>query len=56
MVFPSGKQVVVMWNGNDPVSHVKAYLQLKTGIPREQQTLLWTGAEAPLVDEHTLVG
>ena len=55
VIFPSDKQVVVMWNRNDPVSHVKQYLEVKYGIPREQQVLQWVGAAKPLVNERKLV-
>ena len=50
VVFPSGKQVTVMWNRNDTVSHVKSYLEVKTGVPQTQQVLMWAGSESPLCD------
>ena len=53
-ISPSGKQVVVMWNRNDLISHVKKYLEVKTGLPYELQILRKGGAEKPLVDEHLL--
>ena len=34
VVFPNGNQVVVMWNRNDSVLHVKDRLEYKIGIPR----------------------
>ena len=54
VIFPNGKQVVVMWNRKDCVSHVKKYLELKTSLPRELQILHKKGVSTPLVDEHLL--
>ena len=52
--YPNGKLVVVMWNCNDLVSHVKERLQEKTGIPCQDQILQMRGVGSPLVDEHYL--
>ena len=54
VIFPNGKQVVVMWNRKDCVSHVKKYLEPKTGLPCELQILRKTGVATLLVDEHLL--
>ena len=49
-----GKQIVVMWNRNDRVSHVKKYLELKTGLPCGLQVLRKRGVEKPLVEDRLL--
>ena len=39
-----GKQLVVMWNRSDKVHYIKERLAIKTGVPREHQSLVWKGS------------
>ena len=55
VVFPNGKEIVVMWNRNDSVLHVKDRLENKIGIPRTQQVLQLAGVASPLLDGCKLV-
>ena len=54
IVFPNGRQIVVMWNKADKVVHVKRKIEEKTGLPCNLQVLQKRGAKQPLVDEHLL--
>ena len=46
--FPFGKRICVMWNKKDYISHIKDRIQDKTGIPPEQQDLIWHGTLEPI--------
>ena len=46
--FPSGKRICLMWNNKDYISHIKDRVQENTGIPLEQQDVLWLGTLEPI--------
>ena len=35
IVFPNGRQIVVMWNKADKVVHIKHMIEAKTNVPCE---------------------
>ena len=55
VVFPNDEQISVMWNRRDPVAHVKAYIELKKGVPRARQVMQFAAVATPLLDERKLV-
>ena len=56
IVYPNGRQIVVMWHKADKVVHIKRRIESKTSVPCEQQILLKRGASEPLIDEQLLAG
>ena len=48
IVYPNGRQIVVMWHKADKVIHIKRRIESKTSVPCELQVLQKRGAPEPL--------